>query len=171
MEANETTGVESTNDDTQESTQDPIKATIKDERPNQSSYGWRIKLTQDDDFVYQHLQYAEDIQRNWASIDCRSSEISQGIINGHILTQLGLGAGLKKFGEQGRKSTIKELKQMMSREVFLEICSALNRGHFDVHIVSINGLLMENCLVISNMSYPWCSIIILETISNRNSPP
>ena len=40
------------------------------------------------------------------------------MINDYILTQYSLKAGLKKFGEGGRKATMKELQQMLAREVF-----------------------------------------------------
>ena len=42
------------------------------------------------------------------------------MINDYILTQYSLKAGLKKFGEGGRKATMKELQQMLAREVFGE---------------------------------------------------
>ena len=40
------------------------------------------------------------------------------MINDYILTQYIIRAGLKKFGEGGRKATMKELHQMLTREVF-----------------------------------------------------
>ena len=42
-------------------------------------------------------------------------------INNSILAQYSLRAGLKKFGQNGQYATIKELKQMLAREVFEEI--------------------------------------------------
>ena len=47
-----------------------------------------------------------------------SSHTKQGG-NDYILMQCSLlKAGMKKFGEGGRRSTIKELQQMLTREVF-----------------------------------------------------
>ena len=40
------------------------------------------------------------------------------IIDDYILTQYSLKARLKKFREGGRKATMKELHQMLAREVF-----------------------------------------------------
>ena len=42
------------------------------------------------------------------------------MINNYILTQYNLRAGLKKFGEGGRQATMKELQQMLAKEVFGE---------------------------------------------------
>ena len=42
------------------------------------------------------------------------------MINGYILTQYSLRARLKKFGEVGRKATMKELQQILTREVIGE---------------------------------------------------
>ena len=40
------------------------------------------------------------------------------MINDYILTQYSLKARLKKFGEEERKATMKELQQMLARELF-----------------------------------------------------
>ena len=42
------------------------------------------------------------------------------MINNYILTQYSLKARLKKSGEGGRKATMKELQQMLAKEVFGE---------------------------------------------------
>ena len=43
------------------------------------------------------------------------------LISHYILIQYGIKAGLKKFGEKGKKDTMKQLRQMLDREVFKKI--------------------------------------------------
>ena len=85
----------------------------EDDEPQRSSYGRTIRSTQDNDFVYQHLQNTMHSKEQ--------DDYMRDIINGQILTQYSLAAGLKKWPEQGKRATIKELKQMLSRVVFKEI--------------------------------------------------
>ena len=60
-------------------------------------------------------------QNYWNTLDFIAKEARRDqIFNDYILTQYSLKAGLKKFGEGGRKATMKELQQMLVREVFGE---------------------------------------------------
>ena len=43
------------------------------------------------------------------------------IIDDYILTQYSLKAGLRKFGEKGQNSTMKELQQMLAQEIVVEV--------------------------------------------------
>lgn len=70
----------------------------EDDDRERSSYGRVLKSTREDDFVYM-----------------------QQTINALILTQYNLRDGLKRFGKDGQKATIKELTQMLKRTVFEEI--------------------------------------------------
>ena len=113
----EATGVnsEATGVDANETAAETI-AESDDETPQRSSFGRELRSTQDDDFVYQHLQNSTDTE-----IQQRQPGIAKEIMEGNIFTQYSLRAGLKRWPERGRQATVKELKQMLSRVVFREI--------------------------------------------------
>eukprot|EP00536_Pseudo-nitzschia_multiseries_P009445 jgi/Psemu1/23192/gm1.23192_g len=115
-----------------------------EENTQSSSYGRRLNQGQyrcpmADQFEYQHFQGTldggtiktseqieplsthEKTNYNSALQHIETSIHQEQMIEDYILTQYSLQTGLKKFGKAGMDATMKELKQMMAREVFGKI--------------------------------------------------
>jgi len=127
---------ESENIGEDESDSDDENSTANDEIQT-SSFGRRINTgnmsrPMNDQYEYQYIQ----LEEKYENIEILKSETekenmkkgndlwnrsSTSLVNEYIMTQFNLQAGLKEFGEEGKAATMKELRQMLTRDVFKEV--------------------------------------------------
>jgi hypothetical protein len=115
--------------------------TVQDLRGQQNPSVFSHQQKKKEKLEYQYYQgiYGDDVADTYTNLEVvrsgneqhnyekamnflnQASERCQEVVGHYAMTQYGLNAGLKHFGEEGHMAKAKEMKQMLSREVFEEI--------------------------------------------------